>query len=161
MQPSTDIKSQIQTRKSKLPNCDFTNTRNELIITFFQKIGFHVVLTGDANNPSVIYNNQTLSLYVHNFRLHFLDKPLAGKDLYICRVDEPRPDIELLVFWFKKAQHKKAFRIRVTNTPLMVCGIGSDGKPVFGTSKIHYYHSQEFALHLLEKFDLQDYCEII
>lgn len=153
------LQDQIQVRRSKTPNASFTVERNEMLVRFFHQLGLQVILIGDSNNPAMVYQHKILAAYIHNFRLHFLNKSDHGQDMYICRIDE-KPNLNELTNWYKTAAHNKAWRIQVKGTPLFICGTGSDGHPVFGKAKIHYYMSEEFALHIKQKFGLH-YCEVI
>jgi hypothetical protein len=132
--------------------------RNDRLINFFKnaipkEIG-EVKIIGDENCPAVILNDEyCLSCYVHNFDLRLISKDKDGEILMNIKLKkELIYDKESFWNWLFKAEHKKVFRIKISQTPniLYLCGWNyldkknSKGKyPVFSKFNPKLYFNEK------------------
>ena len=135
--------------------------RNRYLMEFFAKVKMDIELIGDPQKPAIIINgNYCLSAYVHNFMLHFTDKPFRGDIVESYKLNAGYPISHThFMNLYTASEQRKVYKIRYGDSDLYLAGYNftdkstSKGKyPVFARKKFKYYFSLEKVNEIISDF---------
>ncbi|UKJ08805.1 hypothetical protein [Solitalea lacus] len=138
--------------------------RNKRVVDFFTRSGFSIKLLGDPNCPAIIYNDLfCLSCYVKNFDLIFTDKPKAGSEIFRIKLEsESRMERPELMDVLDRAEHRRVFKVKISNAELFLSGYNFLDKgrpetryPVFAKHGAKIYFDEEYAKQIC--YDYNEY----
>jgi hypothetical protein len=150
---------------SKVVTKEVIERRNRRLLEFFRLSGLtDVRIIGDENNPAVIYKNvYCLSCFVHNFELRFTNKPDNGEVVHVEKLtSQARMDKNELIAMLDKYEHRRVYRVKITDQQLYLAGYNFIDKsipdtryPVFSRFNPKIYFSKDYAVELCATY--QDY----
>jgi len=145
---------------------EVADRRNSRIIKLFESNGITPIrLIGNPEKPSIIYQERTcLSVFAHNFDLHFTDKPFGGNRTATVKLTAKiKANREELLKLIDNCEHRPIFKVKLGGTNLFLTGYNfmkpekSKGRyPVFARHKPKVYFTEEKAKEVCsEMIDLE------